>query len=158
MCSTAASAPPPDEQILAFARANGYVVCTLDADFHSILGVSGSAGPSVVRVRREGLRGPALASLLKRVWEQVGGAIESGAAITVTDRAVRLRRLPITGERAISNSWRICVSCRQQHGCSCIRAEALSRMSPPMLGKNSPPNLTCGLGGEEASEGGWQRH
>ncbi|MHB1541972.1 MAG: DUF5615 family PIN-like protein [Steroidobacteraceae bacterium] len=94
----------PDEQILAFARVNAYVVCTLDADFHSILGVSGAAGPSVVRVRQEGLRGPALASLLRRVWEQVGGAIESGAAVTVTDRAVRLRRLPITGDRATSNS------------------------------------------------------
>ncbi len=85
----------PDEQILEYARASGYVVCTLDADFHSILAVSGSMGPSVVRVRREGLRGPEAASLLKRIWDEVGDAIKNGAAVTVTDRAVRVRRLPI---------------------------------------------------------------
>lgn len=85
----------PDEQIMEYARANGYVVCTLDADFHSMLAVSGSIGPSVVRVRREGLRGPGLASLLKRIWDEVGDAIKNGAAVTVTDRAVRVRRLPI---------------------------------------------------------------
>lgn len=88
-----------DEQILEYARASGYAVCTLDADFHSILAVSGSGGPSVVRVRREGLRGSELASLLKRVWDEVGDAIKTGAAVTVTDRAVRFRRLPIIGDR-----------------------------------------------------------
>ena len=87
-----------DDHILEFARANGYAVCTLDADFHSILAVSAANGPSVVRVRREGLRGPALASLLKRVWDEVGDAIAGGAAVTVTDRAVRVRRLPL-GDR-----------------------------------------------------------
>jgi predicted nuclease of predicted toxin-antitoxin system len=92
-----------DEQILEYARASGYVVCTLDADFHSMLAVSGSSGPSVVRVRREGLRGPELASLLKRIWDEVGDAIKDGAAVTITDRAVRVRRLPIVGNRAGSN-------------------------------------------------------
>ena len=54
-----------DEQILEYARASGYVVCTLDADFHLVLAVSGSSGPSVVRVPREGVRGPELASATK---------------------------------------------------------------------------------------------
>jgi hypothetical protein len=32
-------------------------ICTLDADFHSILAVAGAASPSVVRIRQQGLRG-----------------------------------------------------------------------------------------------------
>jgi predicted nuclease of predicted toxin-antitoxin system len=88
-----------DEQILEYARIHGRVVCTLDADFHSILAVSGAARPSVVRIRREGLRGPDVASVLKRVWDEVGDAVGSGAAVTVTERTIRLRRLPILGDR-----------------------------------------------------------
>jgi predicted nuclease of predicted toxin-antitoxin system len=45
-----------DEQILQYARANGRVICTLDADFHALLAVAGASGPSVVRIRREGMR------------------------------------------------------------------------------------------------------
>jgi hypothetical protein len=47
--------------------------------------------------------GAELASLLKRVWDEVGDAIKKGAAVTVTDRAVRFRRLPIVGDRVGSN-------------------------------------------------------
>jgi predicted nuclease of predicted toxin-antitoxin system len=46
-----------DEQILEYARGENRVICTLDADFHSILAVTGAASPSVVRIRQQGLRG-----------------------------------------------------------------------------------------------------
>jgi predicted nuclease of predicted toxin-antitoxin system len=46
-----------DEQILDYARHENRVICTLDADFHSILAFSGAANPSVVRIRQQGLRG-----------------------------------------------------------------------------------------------------
>lgn len=88
-----------DEHILEYARTNNRVVCTLDADFHSLLAVSGSLGPSVIRLRRVGLRGADLALLLKRVWSEVAEPIAGGAAVTVTERAIRLRRLPIGGGR-----------------------------------------------------------
>jgi len=51
-----------DSQILDHARTDHRVVVTLDADFHALLALSGAAVPSVVRIRPEGLRGPALAS------------------------------------------------------------------------------------------------
>jgi hypothetical protein len=41
------------------------------------------------------LRGADVASLLKRVWDEVGESLQSGAAVTVTERAIRLRRLPM---------------------------------------------------------------
>lgn len=90
----------PDSQILKNAEANDRIVCTLDADFHALLAVSGATGPSVVRIRREGLRGPELASLLKQVWSRIAEPLKTGALVTVTDRAIRLRRLPVTGSSA----------------------------------------------------------
>lgn len=84
-----------DTQILDYARINKRIVCTLDADFHALLAVSEAAGPSVVRIRREGLRGPDLVSLLKRVWSEVAVPLENGALVTVTERAIRLRGLPV---------------------------------------------------------------
>lgn len=50
------------------------------------------------RLRREGLRGPDVASLLKRVWSEIGVSIERGAVVTVTERAIRLRRLPVVDD------------------------------------------------------------
>jgi len=58
-----------DAKILDFAREGGWVVVTLDADFHVLLVLSGASGPSVVRVRIEGQRSEELASLLVKVAE-----------------------------------------------------------------------------------------
>ena len=44
-----------DQQILAWSLAHEAIVVTLDAHFHAILAVSGSTGPSVMRVRMQGL-------------------------------------------------------------------------------------------------------
>ena len=87
-----------DEQILEFARREKRVICTLDADFHSILAVTGAANPSVVRIRQQGLRGADVAALWKRVWDEVGESLQNGAAVTVTERAIRLRRLPMIAD------------------------------------------------------------
>ncbi len=84
-----------DEHILEYGRRENRVICTLDADFHSILAITGAARPSVVRIRQQGLRGADVASLLKRVWDEVGESLQRGAAVTVTERAIRLRRLPM---------------------------------------------------------------
>lgn len=45
----------PDSEIVAWAAAQRSVVITLDADFHTILALSGAAEPSVIRLRRQGL-------------------------------------------------------------------------------------------------------
>jgi predicted nuclease of predicted toxin-antitoxin system len=88
-----------DEQILQYAQVKDRVICTLDADFHALLAVSGASGPSVIRIRREGMRGSDVASLLVRVWGEVSASIQDGAVVTVTESAIRLRRLPIGGQR-----------------------------------------------------------
>jgi predicted nuclease of predicted toxin-antitoxin system len=84
-----------DVDIIARARADNRVVCTLDADFHALLSLSGDSKPSVVRIRQEGLRAKELADLLLSAWPRVADAIDTGAMVTITDRAIRIRRLPV---------------------------------------------------------------
>lgn len=84
-----------DEAILAYALDRKLVVVTLDADFHAQLALSGARGPSVIRIRIEGLKSRELASLLGRVVEQCKSSLEVGAMVTVTDTSVRVRSLPL---------------------------------------------------------------
>ena len=84
-----------DAEILATARADRRVCVTLDADFHALLATSGDCEPSVVRIRREGLDAIALAALIETVWPRIADALDTGAMVTVTDRAIRVRSLPI---------------------------------------------------------------
>ena len=84
-----------DREILQYACGERRVCVTLDADFHSQLAVSGATGPSTVRIRIEGLNGRALAALLQRVWPMVCGDLDRGSMATITERDVRMHRLPI---------------------------------------------------------------
>jgi predicted nuclease of predicted toxin-antitoxin system len=84
-----------DPEIIELAREQGRVIVTLDSDFHRLLSISGSSAPSVIRIRREGLRGPDVAALVQQVLGQVGEQLMHGAMVTVTERNVRLHRLPL---------------------------------------------------------------
>jgi predicted nuclease of predicted toxin-antitoxin system len=84
-----------DAEILDYARREQRVCVTLDADFHSRLAVSGASRPLTIRIWIEVLDGRALAELLKRVWPAIAVALDQGAMATITDRSIRLRRLPI---------------------------------------------------------------
>jgi predicted nuclease of predicted toxin-antitoxin system len=84
-----------DTVLLQLGRDSGRVVVTLDADFHTLLALSGAGSPSVIRIRIEGLRGAELASLLQRVLSQCETDLIQGAAITVQETRVRIRSLPI---------------------------------------------------------------
>jgi predicted nuclease of predicted toxin-antitoxin system len=84
-----------DADILLRARAEARICGTLDADFHSLLAISGERSPSVIRIRKQGLDATALAALLQAIWPRVENALDSGALVTVTERSIRVRRLPI---------------------------------------------------------------
>lgn len=84
-----------DTEIIRYARQDKRVICTLDADFHALLAVSGASYPSVVRVRQEGLKAEAVADLLLTIWPRITAALSKGALITVTERTIRIRGLPI---------------------------------------------------------------
>jgi predicted nuclease of predicted toxin-antitoxin system len=84
-----------DAAILEHAEAERRVVATLDADFHTLLALSAATGPSVIRIRQEGLQGAELATLLARIVAQAAESLKAGAAVIVTPHTVRIRRLPI---------------------------------------------------------------
>ena len=84
-----------DAEITTLALDQSRTIVTLDSDFHRLLAISGASAPSVIRIRREGLRGADVAALIGQVLEQLGDQIERGAMVTVTDRAVRLHGLPL---------------------------------------------------------------
>lgn len=84
-----------DEAILEQARNEAAVVATLDADFHQILAATGNGKPSVIRVRIEGLKSRQLADLLLSVVKGAAGELEAGAVVSVSQRNLRIRRLPL---------------------------------------------------------------
>ena len=84
-----------DRQILEFARNEQRVIITLDSDFHTILALTNASAPSVIRIRLEGLRGPDLALLIKRIWPRVEPQVKKGAMVTVTESGIRIRNIPV---------------------------------------------------------------
>jgi predicted nuclease of predicted toxin-antitoxin system len=84
-----------DEIILQFARDNDRIVVTLDADFHTLLALSGASTPSVIRIRIEGLRAQELVEVLHKVLAQCSADLQHGAAVSVQETRIRIRHLPI---------------------------------------------------------------
>lgn len=84
-----------DRAIIDYARREHRICITLDSDFHAILAVNGMNRPSVIRVRQEGLRGVDMANLLKQVCSKIESQLNTGCLVTVTDEAIRIRKLPI---------------------------------------------------------------
>jgi predicted nuclease of predicted toxin-antitoxin system len=84
-----------DLMIMEHARDHGYVILTLDLDFGIHLAASRRELPSVIQVRiqysnSEEMRFRVIASLQESLT-----AIEEGALITVTEKRLRIRPLPI---------------------------------------------------------------
>ena len=80
--------------ILDFARAQGRTVVTLDADFHALLAVANEPGPSVIRIRQEGLKGREVAALLLAIWSRIETQLQRSAMVTVTEKTIRVRPPP----------------------------------------------------------------
>lgn len=87
-----------DRKILDIARKEERVIITLDSDFHAILAVENAESPSVIRIRREGLKGPQLADLIIRIWPDIHKILRKGAMVTITGNAIRVRKIPLVGE------------------------------------------------------------
>ena len=68
-----------DQEILAWALGENATVVTLDADFHTILAVSGATAPSVIRLRRQGLRAPAVVEIIRNVAARFQAELEHGS-------------------------------------------------------------------------------
>jgi predicted nuclease of predicted toxin-antitoxin system len=86
-----------DDEILAWSLKTTGIVVTLDADFHTIWAVSGASGPSVIRLRMQGVRAPALVELIQHVIARFEEELRKGALVTVKPRKTTCHSLPIGG-------------------------------------------------------------
>jgi len=94
-----------DKEILAAAEREERAVVTLDADFHTLLAMGGASGPSVIRIRIEGLQADGLVHLVRTVLDRFGEDLGAGAMVSVTEGRIRVRHLPI-GSRGDPTSAR----------------------------------------------------
>ncbi len=84
-----------DAAILERARSEQRAVVTLDADFHALLALTGAAGPTVIRLRAQGLKAHDACALIESVVARAETDIAAGALISATRKLVRIKRLPI---------------------------------------------------------------
>ena len=85
-----------DSLILQRAAEESRIVVTLDADFHALLADSLAAGPSVIRIRDEGLKGPQVTDVILGLAKRFGEELDGGCAMTVRNGRVRYRKLPLS--------------------------------------------------------------
>lgn len=84
-----------DERIVEKAIAERRVVLTHDLDFGRIVALSRGQLPSVITFRLTDMRAAEVNRRLEDVLSRFTTMLEEGALISVTDDAVRVRRLPV---------------------------------------------------------------
>ncbi len=95
--TTAGLATAADRTILGWCDERGYAVVTHDHGFHQMIALFGVAGPSVIRIRLQGLDHEEIGGLIDRVVRAHTAEIESGALVSVSGRRVKVRTLPLHG-------------------------------------------------------------
>lgn len=84
-----------DTEIMAYARAGGYVVFTHDLDFGTILALTQAESPSVVQVRAQNILPSHLANIVVAILRSNQEFLEQGALIVVDEGRARVRILPL---------------------------------------------------------------
>jgi predicted nuclease of predicted toxin-antitoxin system len=84
-----------DPEILTRGRQDARVLVTLDADFHSLMALSGATEPSVIRIRMQGLTAAPLVDVIREVISLCRADLETGALVTVRPASVKIHKLPV---------------------------------------------------------------
>ncbi|MFZ5820306.1 MAG: DUF5615 family PIN-like protein [Chloroflexota bacterium] len=92
-----------DGDILQKARQEDRIVLTHDLDFGELLAASGGTLPSVILFRLKDMRPANVSKHLFGVIHQQSDALDQGAVISVTERRIRIRILPIGSPSAWKN-------------------------------------------------------
>lgn len=88
-----------DPQILEKACDEGRILLTHDLDFGDLLAASGTKLPSVIIFRLRNMKPENVNLYLFEIISTYSESLESGAIITVTERRMRMRYLPIRTSR-----------------------------------------------------------
>jgi predicted nuclease of predicted toxin-antitoxin system len=84
-----------DAEILELARVEGKVILTQDLDFSMLVALNNYGLPSLITLRLSSARPDVVAQKLLDVLHTVETELTEGAAITISDDSVRVRKLPI---------------------------------------------------------------
>ena len=84
-----------DTLITDFARASGEIILTHDLDFTRILALSGEVRPSIIQFRLKKLQSRVLVEIILQCVDRFGQELQNGSLLTVDERSVRVRKLPI---------------------------------------------------------------
>ena len=84
-----------DPEILELARREEMFVITQDLDFSMLLALSGYDHPSLVTLRLSVADPEAITQRLLESLPQWQSSLEQGCAVTLGDKAVRIRSLPV---------------------------------------------------------------
>jgi predicted nuclease of predicted toxin-antitoxin system len=84
-----------DQEIMTWARENGYAVFTHDLDFSALLAAAQGEGPSVIQVRTQNVLPEAIGDLVINAIQQFLSELEKGVIITIDPHRARVRILPI---------------------------------------------------------------
>jgi predicted nuclease of predicted toxin-antitoxin system len=84
-----------DPDILRKARDEGRVLLTHDLDFGELMAASGANLPSVVVFRLRDMRPDGVNAHLREVVTEHPEMLEKGVIVSVSERQIRLRSLPI---------------------------------------------------------------
>jgi predicted nuclease of predicted toxin-antitoxin system len=93
--SSVGSLTADDATIMAWARANEYVVFTHDLDFGTMLALTHATGPSVLQLRGQDVLPEDVAPLVIAALRQYEASLAAGALVVVDLRKNRVRVLPI---------------------------------------------------------------
>jgi len=85
----------PDEAILDLARREDRVVITHDTDFSALLALGGHDRPSLVTLRLLDTDTERVTERLRQCLPRIEAALRKGSAISIDDKSMRIRELPI---------------------------------------------------------------
>lgn len=85
----------PDEEILTKAREDKRILLTMDLDFSYLLALSKGVAPSIILFRLLDERAEMVNARLFQVLQHCSDELEAGAIVSVSERSIRVRVLPI---------------------------------------------------------------
>ncbi len=84
-----------DLQILEFAREEERVIVSQDLDFSMLLAVGGYNQPSLITLRLSFTDPEVVTAKILQALPQIEEILTQGAAVTIEDNNIRIRKLPI---------------------------------------------------------------
>ncbi|MDR0467132.1 MAG: DUF5615 family PIN-like protein [Deltaproteobacteria bacterium] len=92
--SSLGPAAAPDAEIVARAKADGYVIMSRDLGFGIIMFMTQAKKPSIVQIRVEDVRPEIIGELVVEALRQTERDLLAGALLTIAPKRARLRLLP----------------------------------------------------------------